>query len=118
MKPQFLHILAWQKYWLMAVSSMVRALLSTSMTWGSPFIVVSWFHEEAEYLEGSVCLSLLNPWVRVRVGRLNELVTGHDQHRPVTAFLCLDEGEPARHLDPIIALGVRDRLAGHAGDKV
>ena len=28
MKPQFLHILAWQKYWLMAVSSMVSARLS------------------------------------------------------------------------------------------
>src|SRR5262249_27913101 len=38
MKPQFLHILAWQKYWLMAVNSTVSAPLSASMTCGSPFI--------------------------------------------------------------------------------
>src|SRR5262249_6070778 len=38
MKPQFLHILAWQKYWLMAVSSTVRARFKRSMTSGIPFM--------------------------------------------------------------------------------
>src|SRR5262245_54681974 len=33
-----MHILAWQKYWLMAVSSMVRARFSASMTSGCPCI--------------------------------------------------------------------------------
>src|SRR5262249_24814635 len=34
--PQFLHIFAWQKYWLMAVSSMVSAQFRDSSTWSLP----------------------------------------------------------------------------------
>src|SRR3990172_4628927 len=38
--PQLAHISEWTMYWLMAVSSSARSWLSTSMTFGSPFIVV------------------------------------------------------------------------------
>src|SRR6266498_5286627 len=43
MNPQFLHIFDWQKYWLIAVSSMVRARLRASRTWVLPCIVAPVF---------------------------------------------------------------------------
>src|SRR6266581_251699 len=40
-RPQFLYMRAWRKYWLTAVSSLTSSLLSNWMTFASPFIVGS-----------------------------------------------------------------------------
>ena len=39
-KPQSAHIFDWQKYWLIAVSSMVSAPLSPAMTSDCPFMIL------------------------------------------------------------------------------